>query len=647
MRKSKKLLGIALVPCMVGSLLAGCTASSDTDATSVTTAGDQQEETTADTTEENTESAETTVPDETEETTEESAGQDGQAAAFVDLLKGVSDMEAYRMNTVITVNEKTEVDGEDDEESEVTLNIEALTDGKGNVSVTVGADYADEESGISINGDLLTISKVDDRVYLDLTGTYDAVMDALGEDSKYIEQYVSAFDLTMDEVEELLVLGIPVGDLDISKNTYADMEKALNLIYDDMAVAIDSLGEDFLVQDGNTYILTANNDNLIAVADAFVDAFEGNIGDIYDAYVEAMKKTDYSDQIETVAKAVVNEVIKGIEAATETELGEDDRAEVEEEIQSALEAYKTSMEEAVQELEDGKDEFIEEFNSTVKEYKDAKEDIQSELADSDNTIDAVLKLTSEGEEGARTLTCEFTASAKTTETYYADYDEDQDPDEATAPDETTYVTITVKSVVEEGDVEITAPEKYAPLSQVVELAYRVYTIYEEMSQGDDDYDDYDDDDDDWNTETYTQAELAEIYDVTLKQNQAIASYSTDLDAVLITAYDDMEFYEPDDMDNYQMEVNEDADVLINVVVYDSSFSAEYVQDAYEGKVLDDNMYYIEEDDNELVLFIFEDDITIYIDLEVYADGGVEAYTNGDGEAFMKSLVELCEIIPAK
>jgi hypothetical protein len=644
MRKSKKLLGIALVPCMVGSLLAGCTASSDTDATSVTTAGDQQEETTADTTE----AAETTVPDETEETTEEPAGQDGQTAAFVDLLKGVSDMEAYRMNTVITVNQKTEVDGEDDEESEVTLNIEALTDGKGNVSVTVGADYADEESGISINGDLLTISKVDDRVYLDLTGTYDAVMDALGEDSKYIKQYVSAFDLTMDEVEELLVLGIPVGDLDISKNTYADMEKALNLIYDDMAVAIDSLGEDFLVQDGNTYILTANNDNLIAVADAFVDAFEDNIGDIYDAYVEAMKKTDYSDQIETVAKAVVNEVIKGIEAATETELGEDDRAEVEEEIQSALEAYKTSMEEAVQELEDGKDEFIEEFNSTVKEYKDAKEDIQSELADSDNTIDAVLKLTSEGEEGARTLTCEFTASAKTTETYYADYDEDQDPDEATAPDETTYVTITVKSIVEEGDVEITAPEKYAPLSQVVELAYRVYTIYEEMSQGDDDYDDYDDDDDDdWNTETYTQAELAEIYDVTLKQNQAIASYSTDLDAVLITAYDDMEFYEPDDMDNYQMEVNEDADVLINVVVYDSSFSAEYVQDAYEGKVLDDNMYYIEEDDNELVLFIFEDDITIYIDLEVYADGGVEAYTNGDGEAFMKSLVELCEIIPAK
>jgi hypothetical protein len=302
------------------------------------------------------------------------------------------------------------------------------------------------------------------------------------------------------------------------------------------------------------------------------------------------------------------------------------------------------MEDAIQELEDGKEEFMEEFNSAVKEYRDAKDDIESEFADSEDTVDAVLKVTSEGEEGSRTITCEFTTSAKATETYYSD--DEEDPDEDTAPDETTYVTISVKSVIEEGDVEITAPEKYAPLSKLVETAYRVYTIYEEMSQneGDDDYD-YDDDDDDydWNTETYTQEELADIYGVTLKDNQAIACYSTDLDAVLITAYDDLEFYEPDDMDNFQMETSDSAFTYITVFVYDSSFDAEYVQDTYEGKVLDDNMYYIE-DENELDLYIFEKDITINIEFETYEDDGLEGYTDGDGEAFMLELADLCEII---
>lgn len=634
MRKNKKLLGIALVPCMVGSLLAGCTASSeDTDATPASTAAAESTAEAGETTkapesegEETTKAPETDGETEPEETKDDTQG--GQSTAFIDVLKGVSDMESYRMNASVTVNQKTGAD-----ETKVAFNIEALTDGKGNMSVTIGTDF-DQEDVISLHGDMLTISKVDDRMYLDMTNLYDMVMEYLGDERQVIEQYAEAFELSMDEVESLLVLGIPVGDLDLSKDTYAKMQGAMDLIYEDMAVAIDNLGEDFLTQDGNTYTITVSNDNLIAVADAFISAFEGNIGDIYDAYVDGMKDADYSVYMESILKAVVDEVIEGVENASEMQMDEDMRAEVEAEIQSAVEQYKASMEEAIDTLENGKDAFLDEFNSAVKEFEDSKDDMQAAIDAEAGSVKAVVTVTAEGEEGSRKVTSEMTVNAE-------NLSMEEDADAST-------VSIVFKSTVEEGDVEITAPEEYASLSKAVEIAYKVYTIYEEMAgQGGNGTDDDDDDDNEpnYNQTSYTQDELAKNYGVTLKKDQALVCDTIDNDGVLVTAYEGMEFYQADDADGMLMEYNDASDTYIVVFVYDATMDEEFYEEYYGAKKLEGNLYY-SEDDETITLIAFEENITIEIALETETEEIMEKLTGGDNKKFMKELYELCEIVPA-
>lgn len=636
MRKNKKLLGIALVPCMVGSLLAGCTASSeDTDATPVST---EAEQTTAEAGEETAkapvdEGKETTKAPETDGETEPETKDDtqgGQGTAFIDVLKGVSDMESYRMNTSVVVNQKTGTDG-----TKVAFNIEALTDGKGNTSITIGADF-DEEDVISLHGNLFTISKVDDRIYLDMTNLYDTMMETLGDESQVIEQYAAAFEVSMDEVESLLVLGIPVGNLDFSKADYAKLQDAMNLVYDDMAAAIDSLGEDFLTQDGNTYTITIDNDNLIDAAEAILAAFEGNMGDIYDAYVDGMKNADYSVYMEAILKTVVDEVIEGIENASETELDEDMRAELEAEIQSAVEEYKTSMEEAVAELENGKDEFMDEFSAAVKEFKDSEEDIQAAIDGGTGSIKAVMDVTAEGEKGSRKVTSQMTVNAE---------------DLAVEDAEASAVSIILKSTIEEGDVEITAPEEYAPLSKAIEIAYRVYTIYEEMAGqegtggNDGPQGSTGDDGSNYNKTSYTQDELAKNYGVTLKKDQALVCDTIDNDGVLVTAYEGMEFYQADDADGMLMEYNDAADTYIVVYVYDTAMDAGFYEEYYGAKKLEGNLYWAEDDDT-ITLIAFEENITIEIDLETETEEIMEKLTGGDNQAFMKELYELCEIVPA-
>lgn len=646
MRKNKKLLGIALVPCMVGSLLAGCTASSEsTDATSSSTAAEDTTEAPVESSDDETDAV---APETTEETQapEIEDDENGQSAAFIDVLRGISDIESYRMSTSITVNQKTVTDGEDTGETEITVGLEGLTDGKGNISVTISADYDEEDGSFSVHGDLLTISKVDDRMYLDLTSLYDVVMDSLGAESAYIEQYAAAFGVSMDEIESLLVLGIPVGDLDLSKDSYADLQGAMELIYDDMAVAIDSLGEDFVAQDGNTYTITVNNDNLIAVVDAFLSAFEDNIGDIYDAYVDGMKATDYAAYCETIMSAVMDEIIEGIETATETEIDEDMRAEVETEIKAAVEEYQLSMEEAIAELEDSKDEFLQEFNSAVEEFNDGKEEAQEAIDAGEDSAEAVLTLSVDGEEGSRKITSELNATVQTTEVVAAE-----------EPEVSSVIAVTVKTAIEEGDVEISAPKDYAPLSDVIEIAYKVYLAYEEMAgtggydDGDDD-DNYDDFDFNYGDTSYTQDELAENYGVTLKENQALVYATLDNDAVLVTAYDGMEFYQADDAHGYLMEFSDDVNAYITVWVNDITFDLEFYKNYYgedELKKLEDNLYYHEESTGygEVITVIsFAENITIEIEFETYTEELMDEMTGGDGEGFLKELLELCEIVPA-
>lgn len=642
MRKTKKLLGIALVPCMVGSLLAGCTASSENVDTTPSSSAEAEASTdaSAEASDDETEATEASEPEETKEPETQGSG-DASGAAFIDVLKGISDMESYTMNSSVSLNQKTTVDGET-ENADVTFGVKSLTDGKGNVSVTISADYEDADTGIALSGDLLTISKVDDRMYIDLSSLWDTVMDYLGEESAYVEQYLSAFEVSMDELESLLVLGIPVGDLAFSKDDYAKMEDALDLIYDDMAAAIDELGEDFMTQNGNTYTITVDNDNLIDIVDAMLSAFEGNIGDIYDAYVAGMKETDYSVYLESVISAVVDEVVEGIEAASETEISEDQRAELEAEIQSAIEQYQSMMEESIAEFESSRDAFVEEFNSAVKEFNDGKEEAQKAIDEGDASVSAVMAVTVDGEKGSRKVTSELTANAEYVQTLEGSDD--------TAAE--VSISVVVKSTIEEGNVEITAPEEYASLSKAIEVAYKVYMLYQEMAEegqgggidpglGGDDYDfDYD---------SYTQAELEKNYGVSLKKDQALVCDTLDNDGVLVTAYDGMEFFQPDDTSGMLMESNEDASAFITIYVYDTSFDeafyTEYYTQNYDAEKLEENLYYFESKE-QIILVSFAENITIEISVDTETEDLMQDMTGGDNEEFLRGLLELCEIVPA-
>lgn len=650
MRKNKKLLGIALVPCMVGSLLAGCTASSeDTNATPSETQASEGE-----TTQASEESSAEEKP--SESVPSEQGNADGSGAAFMEMLKGISDMESYSMDTSITLKQNTTIDSETTE-TDVTLGLKGLTDGKGNASVTISVDYEDEDDeSIALHGDLLTLSKVDGQIYIDLSNLYDMAMEALGDDSAMIEQYAEAFDITMEELESLMVLGIPLGEADISAADYTKMQDAMDLIYEDMAAAIDGVDGDFMVQDGNTYTLTVNNENVLEVVDALFSAFEGNIGDIYDAYVDGMKEMDSSAVLEAALRAIVDEVVTGLENAQGVELDDAAREELEAEIKSAMEEYQVSMEEAIAELENTRDEFVDDFNAAVKEFKDAKEDTAAEIADGDASANAVLSVTSEGEKGSRKVTSELKVDVETTELSEPDVSEDADQDETLEPVEVkTKISVTVQSVVEEGTFTVSAPKEYAPLSKVVEVAYKVYMIYEEMNTDPDVEDPSVEDpsaEEDPSGEenpvggAYTKSELEKNYGVTIGDDQILLCDTLDNDAVLIGTYEGMEWFQSGDINSMAMQFNEDTTISIAFMLYDSGFDREFYKEYVEGiQELEDNLYYVEEEDT-LSLIFFGDNVTLEIDLDTYVEGLLDDFTGGDNEKFMRGLLDLCEIVPA-
>ncbi len=645
MRKNKKLLSLAVSACMVGSMLAGCSekSSDDSDATSSAV------ETEVESTEEDVESSseETEEENSSEEETENAENYDAEGTAageFIQQVMATKGMTSYTATSEIVINDVSTYDDET-YETEVTLGLVELVDGNGNMSLTISADFEDPDDvdAIAIHGDLLTLSKVDDRIYLDMTGLYEPMVYLLMvSDMEEMEEYYEAFGTTSEEVEALLTLSIPVGDLELSETDYTALEDVMELVADDLAASLDSLGEDFMTVDGDTYTFTVNNGNIIDIADAVLSALDGNIEAIYDAYVEYVKASDYSEYLDSVINAVVGELVEGWEEAAGDDM---DAADIEEQITGFIEAYETTVEENIASLEDDKQEFLDEFASILEEFDEGKDDAAKELADDeDNAVSAVATVTFSGEEGSRVIDSDITFEMSTSESYA----EDELYEGSEAYSTSDVVSISIKTTIEEGEVTISAPEGYATLADLAKFCYNLEEIYDEYVV--DDYDattdyEYDDDYDySYLYDDYTQAELCEIYGVTLEDGQVIACYTTDGDAVIITPYDGMEFYSPDDTTNMMMEFDQNYETYITIYVYDTSYDVEFYEDYYDAEMIEDNLYYYEYYEDMADLVYFGDNITIDIELDTYADGGLDEVTGGDTLEFLMGLYDLCEIV---
>ncbi len=654
MRKNKKLLSLAVSACMVGSMLAGCSAKSedDADATSsaATTEAESSEED-ADSSSEKTDSDEVksnSDEDSSEDETKDSENYDAEGTAageFIQQMSAVKGMTSYKATSEIVLSDVSTYDDET-YETEVTLGLEEMVDGNGNVSLTLSVDY-DDDYGTSIHGDLLTLSKVDDRVYLDMEYLYDTILEYVveyGYDLDTLSTYAETFGTSLDEIESLLVLGIPIGDLDLSQTDYSALEDVMERVSDDMTAAIDSLGEDFMTVDGDTYTFTVNNDNVVDIADAVLNALDGNMEDIYDAYIETVKATDYSEYMDSAINAIVGELVEGLQEVASEEMDDETLTEIESEIDEFIEVYKTSFDETVTELEDGKQDFLDEFAALLEEFDEEKDSAKEELAAGEGDIvNAVATVTFSGDEGSRVIDSEITFDMSTSESYA----EDELYDGSEAYSTSDVVSISVKTTIEECDVTISAPENYASLADLVKVLYNVYTIYSEYAV--DDYDtttdyEYDDYDYNYDYDTYTQAELEEIYGVTLEDGQVIACYTADSDGVIITAYDGMEFYSPDDMSNCMMEYDDSYETYITIYVYDTSYTPDYYVEYFDAEMLEDNLYYYEYYEDMADIVYFGDNITIDIELDTYSDEGLDGITGGDTVEFLKGLFDLCEIV---
>ncbi len=665
MRKNKKLLSLAISACMVGSMLAGCSEKSsddaDTPSSSVETEAESTEE--AESSEEadddtdnvsddvEEESSEESSEEETDEASDTDSDEDTIADEFIEQLMEAKTMDSYTSTTNMGI---TYVMTEDGEQSYIdgTITFKTLKDENGNASLNIYAEmsYDDGYDAGVYSGDVLTLTLVDDRMYIDISALYQPAVELLiGSDTDTLEEYLEAFGTSSDEIQSLLVLGIPVGDLDLNTADYSQLESVMEMVSSDfMNTIYDTLGEGVLTQNGDTYTITLYDEICVDVLDALMSVLDDNMETIYDAYVDALKNTDNSEYLTSVTTAIVDELIDGLEAVAGEELDEETLSEVETEISDAIDEYQATLEESVTEMEDTKADFLEEFEAALEEYEDIKAEIDELLSTNDDTIRLVSDITFSGDEGSRVVESGTELNLNFTEEYAED--ELYDGSEAYAVD--YELSMTVSSTVKEGDVSITAPENASTLEDLVRVIYNVYTIYSEYTEDVyDDYDttvgyEYDDDDYDYSYQynDYTQAELCEIYGVTLEDGQVIACYTTDGDAVIITPYDGMEFYSPDDTTNMMMEVDENYETYITIYVYDTSYDAEFYEDYYDAEMIEENLYYYEYYEDMADLVYFGDNITIDIELDTYSDEGLDGITGGDTLGFLQGLLKLCEIV---
>lgn len=616
----KRLLGIFMSSCMVAGLLTGCPFSSGDTETNVSE--NDAAETTA------------TESDAQEDQNDTTDAMTEAGNAIADLLREIYAMESYSVDTSITINQK-DTTGDETEETNIGFGLKGATDGNGNGYVTISIDY-DYTDSVSLSGDIFTITKVDDGIYLDMSSLYNLLMDGFVDDTEELELYAEAFGLTLEEIESLMVLGISVGDLDLNElvgESTEEIDAVMELIFDSIATAASNMDEDTLTSDADTYTITLDNDTVLDAFDAIFAAAEENIEDIYDGYVEALKAVDYTTAFEAVLNAIVDEMIEGFASSYGEEIAEAMREELEVELSSAVEEYQTAVEEVITELEDGKEEFIAEFSAVVEEYRDSKEELQAAFLEDDATIDSVLTIAAEGESGSRKITGELAL------TLTGQITDSEDSEQTTSSE----LTVTITAAVEEGAVEISAPETYSSISDAVEIWYTVYALLSEYEDTDTDGDDYTDTE---TEEIYSQSELAATYSVTVEDNQLLLYYEIDSDAVLVTAYDGMEFFQSGDISNMVLEFNDDYTCYISLFVFDSTYDADFYMEYYSAEMIDDDIYYYEDGETAVAIVYFADNLTIDIVLEADTEEALESITGGDAVETLKEILDLCEIIPA-
>ncbi len=543
MKKTKRLLVTALAMGMVAGLFGGCSLTAENGGDTSTVAADK---------------------DGVHEPSGEICTNE-----LTEALKVLSEKEEHSVTSEVIFSMYTEDEGQKVGVMEFVLGLEAARDENGNTSFGVSLDYEDLD-GMDISENVCSIAVIGDMLYLDFNGLYDLY------DYNFEIMYWEKKEIVeglQREFDRMMVLEIPLRDLGISQLENMQSQELMDLIWNSLAGAMESCGEDVLQVEGDTYVISLDQDQGYVFLDALLEALEEHADEICEAYLDSMKSVDYETFTNTFMEEIMNDVIAGVEMGMGNTPDDETLKQIEEYLSDMSQELKDAYAQGLKDMENAPEEF-------VANLQNAREQI------------AFLK--------------------------------NEEPD--------FFWDIEVRATISDTDVQISAPESYATISQAVSTVYKIYMLFEDMESN--------------ASYNYTDTEILAHYGITPAEDQELIVYFLNQDAVLVTEYEGFTLGD-DRAVSHSVAVmrNSDQTIDIRIGMLDNAYLEQ--NDFLERKSYEERegIYYAEEE-RSCRLLVPGENYGLSISINGETEEALEEFTGGDYFAALKDVLENCQVIPA-
>ncbi|MCR4927905.1 MAG: hypothetical protein K5927_07970 [Lachnospiraceae bacterium] len=353
---------------------------------------------------------------------------------YADSAKGLADVvealpidlkeiKAESVNTFkikVHTDAKNGVEGSKDKDEEIEGKLIFTTEGDEDEDQVANVGIDVSYNGMNIKGDICSLYKVGDNIYVDLKPAYKLVFTVLGEGmQQQVEPILTALGLDATKLQSLLAFTIPIPaaakEITLSKETTEAMEDMSKLIVDDVVLALSY--NDYVTKDGDSYCVKINEDNLAYLIMDVVSAFDTNLDEIYDSGVRCAESVDPVEIFDQIMAASKDSFLPMISKyfAMNPQTDENGKAVQisDEELSSMIDEYiAEARKQIVEQYDDSKDMFDdpemkkETFDSWTKMVnnilrispEEATKSVKESLAESNGgfDIDVDVKKTSKG-----------------------------------------------------------------------------------------------------------------------------------------------------------------------------------------------------------------------------------------------------------